>query len=89
MDKAIDIDQKQELDRRQGSVLDPMAYEELTDSLMGLSGELAARVTESRVPAKYGRVCTEETIPYSRELEDRTLPGTNRIVDAALKLLNI
>lgn len=55
----------------------------------GLSGELAARVMESGIPARYGRVCTEETIPYSRELEDRTLPGTNRIIEAALKLLDI
>jgi pyruvate/2-oxoglutarate/acetoin dehydrogenase E1 component len=53
----------------------------------GLSGELAARVMESGIPAKYGRVCTENTIPYSRELEDRTLPSTNRIVETALKLI--
>jgi len=55
----------------------------------GLSGELAAIVMEFGIPAKYGRVCTEETIPYSRKLEERTLPGKNRIVEAALKLLNI
>jgi pyruvate/2-oxoglutarate/acetoin dehydrogenase E1 component len=55
----------------------------------GLSGELAARVLENGLTVKYGRVCTEETIPYSRELEDQTLPNTNRIVAAALKLLNI
>jgi len=54
----------------------------------GLSGELAARVLESGIPVKYGRVCTEETIPFNRELEDRTLPNTDRIVAAALKLLN-
>ena len=54
----------------------------------GLSGELAARVLENGLTAKYGRVCTEETIPYSRELEDQTLPNTKRIVEAALKLLN-
>jgi pyruvate dehydrogenase E1 component beta subunit len=54
----------------------------------GLSGELAARVLETGISVKYGRVCTEDTIPYSRELEDRTLPNTNRIVEAALKLLN-
>jgi len=55
----------------------------------GLSGELAARVLENGLTVKYGRVCTEETIPYSRELEDQTLPNTNRIVAAALKLLNV
>jgi pyruvate/2-oxoglutarate/acetoin dehydrogenase E1 component len=54
----------------------------------GLSGELAARVLESGIPVKYGRVCTADTIPYSRELEDRTLPNTGRILEAALKLFN-
>ena len=54
----------------------------------GLSGELAARVMESGISAQYGRVCTEETIPYSRDLEDQALPNTNRIVAAALKLLH-
>lgn len=53
----------------------------------GLSGELAARVLESGIPVKYGRVCTAETIPYSRQLEDQTLPNTQRIVEAALMLL--
>ena len=53
----------------------------------GLSGELAARVLESGIPAKYERVCTEGTIPYSRNLEVYTLPGTDRIVAAGLKLL--
>ncbi len=53
----------------------------------GLSGELAARVLESGIPVKYGRVCTEETIPYSRDLEDQTLPNTKRIVETALKLI--
>jgi len=52
----------------------------------GLSGELAARVLESGIQAKYGRVCTAETIPYNRQLEDRVLPNTDRIVEAALKM---
>ena len=54
----------------------------------GLSGELAAQVLESGLHAKYSRVCTEGTIPYSRELEDAMLPNTNRITEAALKLIN-
>jgi pyruvate dehydrogenase E1 component beta subunit len=54
----------------------------------GLSGEAAASVLEARLPVKFGRVCTEETIPYSRELEDEVLPGTNRIVQRALGLLH-
>lgn len=53
----------------------------------GLSGELAARVLESGIPVKYGRVCTEETILYNRDLEDRILPNTKRIVETALKLI--
>jgi pyruvate dehydrogenase E1 component beta subunit len=55
----------------------------------GLSGELAARVLETGLTFKYGRVCTEATIPYRRELEDQTLPNTNRIIAAALKLLEV
>lgn len=53
----------------------------------GLSGELAARVLEAGISAKYNRVCTEQTIPYCRALEDRTLPGANRIIESALKLV--
>ena len=53
----------------------------------GLSGELAAKMLELGVPLSYARVCTEATIPYSRELEDKTLPHTPGIVAAALKLL--
>jgi len=53
----------------------------------GLSGELGAIVLEAGIPLKYSRVCTEETIPYSRELEDQVLPSTRRIVDAARKLM--
>lgn len=53
----------------------------------GLSGELAATVMEAGIPAKFKRVCTETTIPYSRRLEDETLPSTKKILDAALALL--
>ncbi len=53
----------------------------------GLSGELAARVLEATISFEYNRVCTEQTIPYCREEEDRALPNTARIVEAALKLL--
>lgn len=53
----------------------------------GLSGELAAVILESGLSVKYGRVCTEDTIPYSRQLEDKTLPHTSRIVESALKLV--
>jgi len=53
----------------------------------GLSGELAAVVLEERAPLKYDRVCTEDTIPYSRNLEDQILPNTQRIVKSALRLM--
>ncbi len=53
----------------------------------GLSGELAAILMESSISAKYQRVCTENTIPFSRDLEDQILPNVKRIVDAALKLM--
>lgn len=53
----------------------------------GLSGELAATVMEAGIPAKFRRVCTETTIPYSRRLEDETLPSTKKILEAALALL--
>jgi len=52
----------------------------------GLSGELAAVVLEAGIAVTYRRVCTQTTIPYARCLEDLTLPGTQRIVDAALRL---
>lgn len=53
----------------------------------GLSGELAAVILESGIKAEYARVCTQGTIPYSRELEDQVLPNTRRIVDAAQRLM--
>ncbi len=53
----------------------------------GLSGELAAVVLEAGIPVLYSRVCTEDTIPYNRDLEDKALPNTEKILEAALKLL--
>jgi pyruvate dehydrogenase E1 component beta subunit len=53
----------------------------------GLSGEIAARVLENEINFKYGRVCTNVTIPYSRKLEDETLPSTEKIVSKALFLM--
>ena len=52
----------------------------------GLSGEIAAVLLENDVQFKYARVCTGSNIPYARHLEDETLPGTRRIVEAARKL---
>jgi len=53
----------------------------------GLSGELAAVILEAGISARYGRVCTQNTIPYSRQLEDQTLPNTGRILATSQKLL--
>jgi acetoin:2,6-dichlorophenolindophenol oxidoreductase subunit beta len=53
----------------------------------GLSGEIAARVLENEITFKYGRVCTKTTIPYSRKLEEETLPSTEKIVNRALFLM--
>lgn len=54
----------------------------------GLSGELAAVVLEAGIPARYGRVCTEETIPYDRVREDQVLPNVARIRQAARQLMD-
>jgi pyruvate/2-oxoglutarate/acetoin dehydrogenase E1 component len=53
----------------------------------GLSSEISAILLEEGLSFKYGRVCTENTIPYSRELEDRVLPNTKRIIDETITIL--
>jgi pyruvate dehydrogenase E1 component beta subunit len=53
----------------------------------GLSGEISAILLENELSFKYGRVCTETTIPFSRKMEDETLPNTKRIVDTVKSLL--
>jgi pyruvate/2-oxoglutarate/acetoin dehydrogenase E1 component len=55
----------------------------------GLSGELAAVVLEGGTPFQYRRVCTRGTIPYSRDLEDRTLPSVLRIKQVAEELMGL
>jgi len=52
----------------------------------GLSGEIAAVLLEKGIQFKYARVCTDGNIPYARNLEDEALPGTKRVLDAALAL---
>lgn len=54
----------------------------------GLSGEVAAVVAESGIPFKFGRVCTDGTIPFNREKENEVLPNVDRIVEAVQRLLN-
>ncbi|MCE5211076.1 MAG: pyruvate dehydrogenase [Deltaproteobacteria bacterium] len=53
----------------------------------GLSGELAAIVSEAGIPCKYARVCTQTTIPFSRDLEDRILPNIERICSGVRQLM--
>lgn len=53
----------------------------------GLSGEICALLNERGHQFKYGRVCTDGTIPYSRVLEDQVLPNTDRIVSKSMDLL--
>ena len=53
----------------------------------GLSGELAAIVSEAGIPFRFSRVCTQTTIPYARRLEDATLPNIERIYLAAEKIM--
>jgi acetoin:2,6-dichlorophenolindophenol oxidoreductase subunit beta len=53
----------------------------------GLSGELAAIILEAGISIKFGRVCTQTTIPYALKLEKWTLPNTERIIASAKSLL--
>ena len=53
----------------------------------GLSGEVAAVVAENGVEAAFARVTCEQTIPYARSLEQRTLPNVDRILSGARALL--
>lgn len=53
----------------------------------GLSGEISAYLMEEGISFKYSRVCTENTIPFSRQLEDQTLPNTEMIFKASMKLI--
>jgi pyruvate dehydrogenase E1 component beta subunit len=53
----------------------------------GLSGELSAVVLEAGISCRFARVCTQETIPYARSLEDAVLPNKKRICAAARELM--
>jgi pyruvate dehydrogenase E1 component beta subunit len=53
----------------------------------GLSGELAAVVSEAGIGYKYGRVCTRTTIPYAHPLEEQVLPSTQRICAGVRQLM--
>jgi pyruvate dehydrogenase E1 component beta subunit len=53
----------------------------------GLTGEIAASLLERGHKFDYGRVATEGTIPFSRQLEDETLPNVERICKECKKIL--
>jgi acetoin:2,6-dichlorophenolindophenol oxidoreductase subunit beta len=53
----------------------------------GLSGEIAATLLEAGTPARFARVCVEETIPYDPRREQAALPNVERIMAAAERLL--
>lgn len=53
----------------------------------GLSGELAAVVLGAGLSPRFGRVCTEGTIPYARHLEEEALPNVRRVVSAGRELM--
>jgi pyruvate dehydrogenase E1 component beta subunit len=69
--------------RRSGRLL--VVDEDYRD--FGLSGELAATVLEAGIPARFARVCVEDTIPFDRRREERALPNVDRIIGAATRLL--
>ncbi len=54
----------------------------------GLSGELSAIVMEAGISCKYARVCTQTTIPYARQMEDRVIPNTQRICTSVRQLMH-
>lgn len=52
----------------------------------GLSGEVAALLSEAGLKVDFARVCVEEVIPYARHMEEEVLPNRRRIREAALRL---
>ncbi len=54
----------------------------------GLSGELAATVLEAGNHATFARVCVEGTIPFDQRRERLALPNVDRILAAAISLLD-
>ena len=53
----------------------------------GLTGELAAAVLESGLPARYARVAVEGTIPFDPVRERAALPNVDRICEAVRGLM--
>jgi hypothetical protein len=60
-----------------------------SSGIIGASGPAGAGFAlEVGLTIKFARVCTKETIPYVRHLEDEVLPNKERIVAAAEKLMS-
>jgi pyruvate dehydrogenase E1 component beta subunit len=53
----------------------------------GLSGELAAAALEAGLTPRFERVCLDGTLPYDRRREALALPGVERILAAAGRIL--
>ncbi len=53
----------------------------------GLSGEISAVVQETGIAARFGRVCTQATLPFARERERECLPSAERIVAGVRRLM--
>lgn len=53
----------------------------------GLTGEIAACLLENGVRFEYKRIGTETTIPFSRQLEDQTLPNVEKILKKCKKMV--
>ncbi len=53
----------------------------------GLSGEIAAILMAADIKARFGRVCTAETIPFDPRREAATLPNVSRIMTRARALM--
>jgi pyruvate/2-oxoglutarate/acetoin dehydrogenase E1 component len=52
----------------------------------GLSGEIAAQLLEQNIVFQFARVCTDNVIPFNRNLEEQTLPNVERIITAVKSL---
>jgi pyruvate/2-oxoglutarate/acetoin dehydrogenase E1 component len=53
----------------------------------GLSGEIAALLAESGIHVPYGRVTASGVIPFAPRLEREQMPGSERVLSAARRLL--
>jgi pyruvate dehydrogenase E1 component beta subunit len=52
----------------------------------GLSGEIAAVISDAGIKVDFARVCTEGVVPFDRAREDEVLPNVAGITEAAQRL---